>query len=117
MYNRWRSSLDRSWSQIESRKANVDNQPTEGSVSSTSLAKCRGSFSLAHYSAKDDRLYLATDAVGLRSVYYTIQGGFLIFSTALRILEDLPEVRKNLSFLGMAELGVFFVPTRRADTV
>jgi len=84
--------------------------PTEGSVSSTSLAKCRGSFSLAHYSAKDDRLYLATDAVGLRSVYYTIQGGFLIFSTALRILEDLPEVRKNLSFLGMAELGVFSFP-------
>jgi asparagine synthase (glutamine-hydrolysing) len=68
------------------------------------FAQCRGSFAFVHYSAVREELHIATDAVGLRSVYYTIQDGLLVFSTALRVLEAIPAIRKNLSTLGMAEL-------------
>lgn len=74
------------------------------------LAQCRGSFALAHFSTTKNSILLATDALGLRSVYYTIQDGYLIFSTALRVLEETREIRKKLSLLGMAELSVFSFP-------
>lgn len=84
--------------------------PVDYQVRAEVLEKCRGSFALVHYFAKENRLFLATDAVGLRSIYYVIQDGFLIFSTTLRALESLPEVKKNLSLLGMAELSAFSFP-------
>ncbi len=70
----------------------------------------RGSFAFAHYSAAQQTLSLATDAVGLRSIYYTVQDGLLIFATALRILEAIPAVGKTLSVPGLAELSVFSFP-------
>lgn len=90
--------------QIE--KISPVNYPVRAEV----LSRCRGSFALVRYSAKEERLYLATDAIGLRSIFYVIQDGFLIFSTMLRVLESLPEVQKDLSLLGMAELSTFLFP-------
>jgi asparagine synthase (glutamine-hydrolysing) len=79
-------------------------------ISDTDLAQCRGSFALARYSTQDNALYLATDALGLRSIYYVVQDGLLIFSTALRVLEAMAEIGKTLSVLGMAELNTFSFP-------
>lgn len=84
--------------------------PTGAAPRDTELAKCRGSFALIHYSAQMQELHLATDALGLRSIYYVIQDGCLIFATALRILEAMPEIKKSLSVLGMAELSIFTFP-------
>lgn len=74
------------------------------------LAQCRGSFTLVQYDRVKETLFLATDAVGLRSIYYVVQDGVVIFSTALRVLESIPEIGKTLSELGMAELCAFSFP-------
>lgn len=84
--------------------------PESASIQDSELAQCRGSFALARYAADENILYLTTDALGLRSIYYVIQGGYLIFATALRVLEATLEVRKHLSLLGMAELSAFSFP-------
>ena len=94
-----------------SRAQQLDQLASHGTaLSDVELAKCRGSFALVHLDAQKQELHLATDALGLRSVYYVIQDECLIFATALRILEAMPEIRKKLSFLGMAELSVFTFP-------
>lgn len=73
------------------------------------LAHCRGSFALACLDAAGG-LSLATDLVGLRSIYYMVQDEVLVFATALRILEAVPELRKQLSVQGMAELSACSFP-------
>lgn len=72
--------------------------------------ECRGSFAFLRYRAQKQELCLATDAIGLRTIYYTLQEGLLIFATAIRILEAIPSVTKTLSASGMAELSVFSFP-------
>ena len=84
--------------------------PDCAAPSDAELANCRGSFALVHHDAQRQQLHLATDALGLRSIYYVIQDDCLIFATALRILEAMSEVSKKLSVLGMAELSVFTFP-------
>lgn len=84
--------------------------PAGSAPDDAELAQCRGSFALVHHDAIKHELQLATDALGLRSIYWVIQDECLIFATALRILEAMPEVHKKLSVLGMAELSVFTFP-------
>ncbi len=84
--------------------------PASQDVPLVEFAKCRGSFALVHYAARNGELRLATDAIGLRSIYYTLHDGLLIFSTALRVLEAISEVDKSLSWHGMAEHCVFSFP-------
>jgi asparagine synthase (glutamine-hydrolysing) len=84
--------------------------PIGGSLDDVALAVCRGTFAIASFDAVGHSFQLATDAIGLRSVYYVVQDGYLIFATALRILEASQEVRKRLSLQGMAELNAFSFP-------
>lgn len=84
--------------------------PLSAPMSNAEFAQCRGSFALVRYLANEKSLCLVTDAVGLRSIYYVVQDGLLVFATALRILEAIPEIRKQLSVLGMAELSTFSFP-------
>jgi len=84
--------------------------PISAPMSDTEFSQCRGSFALVRYLANEKSLCLATDAVGLRSIYYVVQDGLLVFATALRVLEAIPEIRKQLSVLGMAELSAFLFP-------
>jgi asparagine synthase (glutamine-hydrolysing) len=84
--------------------------PESASMQDSALAQCRGSFALAQYVADQNTLFLATDAIGLRSIYYVIQDGYLVFASALRVLEATSEVSKSLSLLGVAELSTFSFP-------
>jgi asparagine synthase (glutamine-hydrolysing) len=74
------------------------------------LIGARGSFCLASYSRKKHRLKLATDALGLRSVYYTVQDGVFVFSSTLRILEAINSIKKSVSVIGLAEQCVYGQP-------
>lgn len=74
------------------------------------LAESRGSFALARYERHVRQLQLATDAIGVRSVYYTEQDGVLLFATALRILESMPAVKKRLCTQAMTELTALSFP-------
>lgn len=74
------------------------------------LAATRGSFSLAAYSSINHSLRLATDALGIRSIYYCIQDGVFIFSSTLRTLEAAKSISKRISIVGMAEQCIYGQP-------
>lgn len=83
---------------------------SDGKLRADELAQTRGAFSIARFDAKSQTLSLATDMLGLRPVYYTLQSGVFIFASALRVLESMIGVQKKLSMTGMVELNVFAFP-------
>jgi len=73
------------------------------------LSRCRGTYSLCLYQRDRDRLFLATDRVGARPVYFAVQKNILYFASALRLLEVLPSLRLSMDIRGVTEevvLGV-----------
>ena len=60
------------------------------------LKKLRGSFALALWDANEDRLLLATDHFGTRSLYFWIQGERLAFAPRLRSLVAHPRVPRRI---------------------
>jgi asparagine synthase (glutamine-hydrolysing) len=72
--------------------------PESASIRDAELAKCRGSFALVQYAADQ------------KALFYLIQDGYLVFATALRVLESTLEISKHLSLLGMAEISAFSFP-------
>lgn len=84
--------------------------PTDLPLDEALLAASRGSFSVVSYSGTSERLQLATDALGLRTIYYSIHAGILVFASALRVLEKISGICSKLSIQGMAELSAFSFP-------
>jgi asparagine synthase (glutamine-hydrolysing) len=74
------------------------------------LQKCRGSFSHVTYGSHAHRLSIATDRIGVRSVYYVLQDGLFVFSSSLSILESIPSIRRSVSSIGVAEQSIFGFP-------
>lgn len=74
------------------------------------LSETRGSFSLAWYASDTRQLKLATDALGVRSLYYTVQRGLLIFASALRVLESIQEIDRQISIIGTTEQSIYGQP-------
>lgn len=73
------------------------------------LSRCRGTYSLSVYERDSDRLYIATDKVGARPIYFAIQGNILFFASARRLLEILPSLTLSMDIRGVTEevvLGV-----------
>ena len=83
------------------------------------LRECRGTFALCHYEEASDALVLATDRLGVRPLYVHIGRRFLVFSTALRVLEAVEQVPKRVDLRGLTEEVVIGFPladrTRYAD--
>lgn len=69
----------------------------------TILRQCRGSFAICLYHRPVHSIFLATDALGIRPVFYHAGKRHLFFSTSLRLLEALPEIPKRLDLPGIAE--------------
>ncbi len=67
------------------------------------LKRARGVFCTAHYQSESGVLTLATDKLGIRPIYYWLGERYLIFATALRILEELREVPKVMDVRGVTE--------------
>lgn len=74
------------------------------------LATTRGSFSLVCFSHERNELRLATDILGIRSLYFTIQNGFLVFASAIRILESISSIKRRISMIGTAEQCIYGQP-------
>ena len=74
------------------------------------LATARGIFCAVHYHPKRRKLSLMVDKLGLRSLYYFVDERYVIFSTALRILENLDALPKQMDLRGVTELSVFSYP-------
>jgi hypothetical protein len=96
---------------VPSRGIQLDALAAQGRIAETAkLAQTRGSFALAAYDPDGATLKLATDMVGLRPIYYVVLDDVLVFATALRILEAMPEVPKQLSKQGFVELSACRYP-------
>lgn len=67
------------------------------------LARCAGSFALLLHQNSAGRLVLASDALGVRPLYYAERDGRLFFSTCLSIFEQLRSLPLTVSASGLFE--------------
>lgn len=74
------------------------------------LAASRGYFNLVHYDRSDQRLALAVDRVGERSLYLYRDDDVVVFSGALRLIETLPGIHLTTDLQGVLETAAFGVP-------
>ena len=73
-------------------------------------ARTRGVFASASYVPAQNQLTIATDRLGLRSLYLLVADEFVLFATAFRIIEALQCIRKTPDFLAVAEQCTYDVP-------
>lgn len=69
------------------------------------LRSARGVFCIADYRAQSGVLSLATDKLGIRPLYYTVKDNYVIFSSALRVLEQLSDVPKTMNLRAVTEIA------------
>ena len=64
-----------------------------------------GVFAAINYQPESGQLSLVTDKLGIRPVYYSITSDFVFFSSALRLLEELPEIPKRMHVRAVTEIA------------
>ena len=74
------------------------------------LRACRGTYCAVVYEIAEQRLHLITDKSGVRPVYCWISPDYLVFATALRIIEAVSFCKKTLNMQGIAESSCFGFP-------
>ena len=67
------------------------------------LTRAQGVFSLADY--RKDKLFLVTDKLGIRPLYYFIGDGFIVFSSVLRLIEGLSLVKKKMNLKAVTQIA------------
>lgn len=67
------------------------------------LRRCQGIFAFCYYDPGRRSLLLAADKLCNRPLYVCVTDEFVFFATALRVLEELPEVPKRMDMQGLAE--------------
>jgi asparagine synthase (glutamine-hydrolysing) len=68
------------------------------------LRDADGVFSAAHYQPATRNLILIADKLGLRPLYFFIDDERVIFASALRILEAIPEIPKRMNVHAVTEI-------------
>ena len=71
------------------------------------LAGTRGVFSVAHYDRGSRRLVIATDKLGIRPLYVWTDGDTVVYSSTIRLLEELTQLGKAIDLDGLAERVAF----------
>ncbi|WP_306391382.1 asparagine synthase-related protein [Telluria beijingensis] len=71
------------------------------------LRACRGTYCAFVYDTGARRLHLMTDKSGVRPIYCWVSPDFIVFATALRIIEAVPFCKKTLGMQGIAEAATF----------
>jgi hypothetical protein len=74
------------------------------------LAQCCGTFCGVQYEAATGVLSLFSDRVGVRPLYVWTSPELVVFSTAMRVLEEVQQVRKELDVRGVSEMAAFHYP-------
>ncbi len=78
------------------------------------LARLRGMFALAFWSAPQRRLLLARDRLGIKPLYFCRRGADLCFGSELKVLFAHPEVPRRLDMAGLnCYLALNYVPGPR----
>jgi hypothetical protein len=71
------------------------------------LRTSRGQFAFVSVSEPEHELVLATDRLGVRPIYVFTNGEFVVFSSALRLIEALPDTRLTADLQGTLEEAAF----------
>jgi len=71
------------------------------------LKDCRGTFCGMHYNAEQGSFAVFGDRIGVRPLYLWVGPDFAVFATALRVLEAVEPVRKELDVRGVVEIAAF----------
>lgn len=74
------------------------------------LRDANGTFALVHYQPHLGALYLVADKVGLRPLYYWLNEEWVVFASALRILEALEFVPKRMDLRAVTEIVALGTP-------
>lgn len=84
--------------------------PLLNAGSTEGLQRCSGTFCGVHYDAANGKLMLFVDKIGVRPLYVWVGPQYAVFSTALRVLESVPEVPKEFDVRGVTEIAAFDFP-------
>lgn len=69
--------------------------------------RASGTFCAAFFDKESGKLTLLADHFGVRPIYYWVGDEYVVFSTALRVLEALPIVPKRTDTAGLMEYAAF----------
>ena len=73
------------------------------------LQKCDGMFAFALCDTKKDELYLVRDRIGIKPLYFSLQGGMLSFASEIKALWVLPWMRKELKHTALYHYLTYLV--------
>ena len=73
------------------------------------LDKFEGMFAIALYDFTKRSLYLVRDRMGVKPLYFSLQGGILNFSSEIKALWELPWIDKKISSLALYHYLTFMV--------
>jgi asparagine synthase (glutamine-hydrolysing) len=68
-----------------------------------------GMFAFSLYDAKKDELYLVRDRIGIKPLYFSMQGGVLSFASEIKALWKLPWMSKEINERGLYHYLTFMV--------
>jgi asparagine synthase (glutamine-hydrolysing) len=74
------------------------------------LSQANGTFNIVHYQPRAPALTLIADRVGVRPLYFWADDDWVIFASALRILEGCPLVIRRVDLRAVTELVVLGTP-------
>lgn len=75
------------------------------------ITKCSGEFAIALFDPQKEILYLIRDRLGKKNLYWTMQGGYFLFSTELKGVLSTGVVPQTPSLSGLASYLYFgFIP-------
>src|ERR1700737_3376605 len=78
---------------------------------SSCFSRLRGMFSIAIWVQSERRLILARDRIGIKPLYYCLQGGEIYFGSELKCIFLHPAVRRNICLSGLnCFLSLNYVP-------
>jgi hypothetical protein len=75
-----------------------------------SLRHASGTFCAAYYDPRRRVGYLIADRLGVRPLYYAVDGGLVYFASAIRILEGLSALQKRMDVVSVIEMTGFGYP-------
>lgn len=74
------------------------------------LREANGTFCAVHYQPRTGTIYLITDKLGIRPLYFWMDDNLLVFASALRILEEFPLVPKRMDLRAVTEIVALGAP-------
>jgi asparagine synthase (glutamine-hydrolysing) len=74
------------------------------------LRSARGSFCAMHFDPVSRKLWLVGDKLGLRPIYYSLSGTYVVFATSMRVIDGCSLVPPQGDLQAVAEIACFGYP-------